>query len=75
MTRAEQIAAEWRSRLKTELSRSNDTTRESIVRWLLGEDLDRFDSYTPERLEIEVQAMDYRYRILIQRYFETPTRL
>lgn len=72
MTRAEQIAAELRSRLQTELSHSNDTTRESIVRWLLGKDLDRFDSYTPERLEIEIQAMDYRYRILVQRYFETP---
>ncbi|MBD1845248.1 HetZ-related protein 2 [Cyanobacteria bacterium FACHB-63] len=72
MTRAEQIAAELRSRLETELSRSNTTTRESIIRWLLGEDLDRFDSYTPERLDIEIQAMDYRYRILVQRYFETP---
>ncbi|GAP96145.1 HetZ-related protein 2 [Leptolyngbya sp. NIES-2104] len=72
MTRAEQIAAEWRSQLKTDLSRSSETTRESIVRWLLGEDLNRFDEYTPERFDIEVQAMDYRYRILIQRYFETP---
>jgi hypothetical protein len=72
MTYVEQITEDWRSRLKTELPRSSDTTRESIVRWLLGDDLDRFETYTPERLEIEVQAMDYRYRILIQRYFETP---
>ncbi|MCU0550011.1 MAG: HetZ-related protein 2 [Leptolyngbya sp. Prado105] len=72
MTYVEQIAEDWRSRLKTELPRSSDATRESIVRWLLGDDLDRFATYPPERLEIEVQAMDYRYRILIQRYFETP---
>ncbi|MBD2082774.1 HetZ-related protein 2 [Leptolyngbya sp. FACHB-17] len=72
MTRAEQIASDLRSRLQTELPRSNETTRESIIRWLLGEDLDRFDSYTPERLDIEIQAMDYRYRILVQRYYETP---
>jgi hypothetical protein len=72
MTHVEQIAEDWRSRLKTELPRSSDATRESIVRWLLGDDLDRFATYTPERLNIEVQAMDYRYRILMQRYFETP---
>ncbi|HTL88784.1 MAG TPA: HetZ-related protein 2 [Leptolyngbya sp.] len=72
MTRAEQIAADWRSRLQTELARTNDTTRESIIRWLLGDHLDRFETYNPERFNIEVQAMDYRYRILIQRYFETP---
>ncbi|MEP0918622.1 HetZ-related protein 2 [Leptolyngbya sp. DQ-M1] len=72
MTRAEQIASDLRSRLQTELPRSNDTNRESIIRWLLGEDLDRFDSYTPERLDIEIQAMDYRYRILVQRYYEAP---
>ncbi|MBD1824006.1 HetZ-related protein 2 [Cyanobacteria bacterium FACHB-DQ100] len=72
MTRAEQIASDLRSRLQTELPRSNETTRESIIRWLLGEDLDRFDSYTPERLDIEIQAMDYRYRILVQRYYEAP---
>ncbi|MBD1857267.1 MULTISPECIES: HetZ-related protein 2 [Leptolyngbya] len=72
MTYVEQIAEDWRSRLKTELPRSSETTRESIVQWLLGDDLDRFETYTAERLDIEVQAMDYRYRILVQRYFETP---
>lgn len=72
MTYAEKIADDWRSRLKTELPRSSDATKESIIKWLLGDDLDRFESYTPERLEIEIQAMDYRYRILMQRYFEIP---
>lgn len=72
MTHAQQITEDWRSRLKTELPRSSDTTRESIIKWLLGGNLDRFKTYAPERLEIEIQAMDYRYRILMQRYFETP---
>jgi hypothetical protein len=72
MTYAEKIADDWRSRLKTELPRSSDATRESIIKWLLGDDLDRFETYTPERLEIEIQAMDYRYRILMQRYLEAP---
>lgn len=72
MTLAEDIAEKWRSRLTEDLPKLNSATRESIVRWLLGEDQARFESYTPERLEIEIQAMDYRYRILQQRYLDVP---
>ena len=72
MTLAEDIAAQWRSRLTEELPKLSDTAQSSIVRWLIGEDEARFESYTPERLEIELQAMDYRYRILQQRYLDVP---
>jgi DNA-binding protein Fis len=72
MTLAEEISAKWRSRLEADLPNSSSTMRESIVRWLMGEDASRFDTYPPERLEIEDQAMDYRYRILQQRYLEVP---
>lgn len=72
MTLAEDIAANWRSRLTTDIPQFSESTRNSIVRWLIGEDQTRFESFTPERLEIETQAMDYRYRILVQRYLEAP---
>jgi hypothetical protein len=36
------------------------------VQWLLGEDPDRFEALTPEKLEIIRSAMDYRYRILLR---------
>jgi hypothetical protein len=72
MTLADEIADKWRSRLTEDLPKTSSTTRESIIRWLLGEDRARFESYTPERLEIEHQAMDYRYRILQQRYLDVP---
>ncbi len=72
MTLAEDIAANWRSRLTAELPNTSESTRNSIVRWLIGEDQTRFESFTPDRLEIETQAMDYRYRILGQRYLDAP---
>jgi len=42
--------------------------RESIIRWLLGKDLERFYLLNQTQLEITKQAMEYRYRILCQRY-------
>lgn len=65
---AAELAQEWRQRLATECPGSSLATRESIMRWLMGEDLERFDALTPPQLAIAQQAMDYRYRILQQRY-------
>lgn len=65
---AQELAEEWRQRLVTDCPDSCPSTRESIVRWLLGEDLERFDTLTPSELAIAGQAMDYRWRILQQRY-------
>jgi hypothetical protein len=72
MTLADEIVDKWRSRLTEDLPKTSSATRESIIRWLLGEDRARFESYTSERLDIEHQAMDYRYRILQQRYLDVP---
>lgn len=72
MTFADDIAARWRSLLESELPKSSRSTQESIIKWLIGEDPARFEAYTPEQREIAEQAMDYRYRILRQRYFEAP---
>lgn len=68
MTLAEEFGQEWRSRLQTGCPDLSPDERESIVRWLLGEDLQRFDSFPPAQLSVTQQAMDYRYRILQQRY-------
>jgi len=72
MVMAEEIAIKWRSRLETELPDLSPTHRESIVDWLLGEDQSRFDGLTPSLRQIAEQAMDYRYRILRQRYYNVP---
>lgn len=67
---AEEIANEWRSRLETELPGQSPAARESIIRWLIGEDESRFEDLTPSLRQIAEQAMDYRYRILRQRYLD-----
>ncbi|HAZ45680.1 MAG TPA: hypothetical protein DDW76_27345 [Cyanobacteria bacterium UBA11369] len=68
MRLAEELAQKWRDRLVADCPNESPATRESIVRWLLGKDLARYDSLTKSELEIAWQAMDYRYRILRQRY-------
>lgn len=65
---AEELTLAWRSRLQTECADQPPAVRESIVRWLVGEDADRLEEMEPEQQAIARQAMDYRYRILKQRY-------
>lgn len=68
MTVAEKFSEDWRSRLTAELTDHSSSTCDSIVRWLVGEDAARLDTLTPEQRQIAQQAMDYRYRILRERY-------
>ncbi|MEO1068111.1 MAG: HetZ-related protein 2 [Cyanobacteria bacterium J06638_6] len=42
----------------------------SIVNWLLGESPDRFDTLAASDLAIAQRAIEYRYRILQQRYWD-----
>ncbi len=68
MALAEELANEWRSRLEADLPESGTAMRESIIAWLIGEDKSRFDELNDSLRQISMQAMDYRYRILKQRY-------
>lgn len=68
MALAEELRETWRSRLESDCAAHSSTDRESIIAWLLGSDLERYDEMTPEQLGIARQAIDYRYRILLQRY-------
>ncbi|MFB2917968.1 MULTISPECIES: HetZ-related protein 2 [Aerosakkonema] len=67
---AENLADSWRSRLQLDCPNHDSATYESIVSWLLGKDLERYETLTPAQLVIAEQAMDYRYRILRHRYLE-----
>jgi DNA-binding CsgD family transcriptional regulator len=58
----------WRSRLLKDGAGQSQLEQESILNWLLGEDRARFATLSPHQLAIAEQAMDYRYRILRQRY-------
>lgn len=61
------LAQKWRSRLIVECPEQSAVTRESIVQWLIG-NTERFEMLNSSDLEIVQQAMEYRYRILKQRY-------
>ncbi len=65
---AEDLAHDWRSRLSCDCPEQSTATRESIIRWLLGDDLKRFEMLNYASLQIAQQGMEYRYRILRHRY-------
>lgn len=68
MALAEELRRTWRSRLQESNLNLSSADQESIIDWLLGEDTQRFDELEPSQLVVAKQAMDYRYRILQQRY-------
>jgi len=65
---ADELEQDLQNRLSIDYPEQNPTTSKSIIRWLLGENLERFDTMMPNELAVASQAMDYRYRILRQRY-------
>ncbi|NES94475.1 MAG: helix-turn-helix domain-containing protein, partial [Desertifilum sp. SIO1I2] len=68
MSEVDKFASFWRSQLEKECGDRDSETRQSIIEWLLGEDRDRLETLDSQQLAIAQQAMDYRYRILRQRY-------
>ncbi|AFY77196.1 hypothetical protein Ple7327_1849 [Pleurocapsa sp. PCC 7327] len=72
---AEELERFWRSRLLKDQPEQTQRERDSIINWLLGEDRAGVEDFSPERLAIARQGMDYRYRILCQRYLNVhPTK-
>lgn len=68
MALVEEIRQNWRSQIQGSCPNLPTTDQESIIAWLIGEDQRRFETLSPEQLTIVQQAMDYRFRILQQRY-------
>jgi DNA-binding CsgD family transcriptional regulator len=68
----DKIQSQWQNRLAEDCATHNETTQASILNWLLGEDRDRWETLDPQQLQIANQAMDYRLRILNQRYLGLP---
>jgi plasmid stabilization system protein ParE len=68
MALAEELADRWRSRLQKELPDHKPDIQESIVSWLLGDNPARLDELDRNLQQVTEQAMDYRYRILRERY-------
>ena len=68
MACAEDIRRDWHARLEADGINQPPDATPSIVKWLLGEDITRFDGLSSKDLKVAQRAMDYRYRILRQRY-------
>jgi hypothetical protein len=68
----DKIANKWTNRIAAESNSQNIATQTSILNWLLGEDRHRWETLDVEHLKIAEQAMDYRWRILLQRYLGLP---
>lgn len=65
---AQEIEQQWRSQLNRECTEQSTTTRESILSWLIGTDVERYENLDTHQLEIVRSAIAYRYRILKERY-------
>ncbi|WP_353929767.1 HetZ-related protein 2 [Okeanomitos corallinicola TIOX110] len=62
------LAQYWQKRLEAECPEQSEAARQSIILWLLGLDSTRLSQLNPKELEVAKQAMEYRWRILRQRY-------
>ncbi|MDB9529888.1 HetZ-related protein 2 [Oscillatoria sp. CS-180] len=69
MTVVEDIIKTWSTKLAEELSGESDSTRQSILTWLIGPNPERFNDASEDNQQILVQALNYRYQILQQRYW------
>ncbi|MEM9542892.1 MAG: HetZ-related protein 2 [Cyanobacteria bacterium P01_E01_bin.42] len=65
---ARELETFWEKRLLEECADRPQATRQSIALWLLGEDRERFADMDDRQKAITRQAIEYRYRILHQRY-------
>jgi DNA-binding CsgD family transcriptional regulator len=68
MTQADTLAFQWITQLEKDLPNENPTTRDSILRWLLGEKPEHFATLNTQQYTIASAAMDFVYRILQSRY-------
>lgn len=72
VTKLEQI---WQTRLQQEQPHLTPEVQNSIIGWLLGEDRNQWETLAPKKSIIAQQGMDYRYRILHQRYLGKSPRV
>ncbi|MBE9110599.1 hypothetical protein IQ273_14355 [Nodosilinea sp. LEGE 07298] len=68
MNIAQGLRQQWLQRIASEHPEINAEDREAIVNWLLGESPERLTGLTEPDQAIARQAIEYRYRILQQRY-------
>lgn len=74
MALALDMTLSWRTRIYYECQEQSTATRESVISWLLGKDLERFEMLNHTQMEIAQQRIEYRYRVLRHRYLGLPSK-
>ncbi|NER79770.1 MAG: HetZ-related protein 2 [Leptolyngbya sp. SIO1D8] len=64
------ITQVWTTKLATELPEHSEDVRRSILQWLMGPNPERFDEASSGDRDVLAQALEYRYQILRQRYWD-----
>jgi uncharacterized protein (DUF433 family) len=72
MAVVEELKQDWQTQLQTSCPNLSSTEQDIVTRWLMGENPERLEEMPPAQLMVAQQAMDYRYRILQQRYLGVP---
>ena len=65
---ASDLLLSWQQQVKADLPNQPADTHRAIALWLVGA-AERFESMSSAELKLAKKAMDYRYRILISRYW------
>ncbi|NEQ33932.1 MAG: HetZ-related protein 2 [Leptolyngbya sp. SIO4C5] len=75
MPLAEDLTHKWQSRLQKDYPNQTPAVHAAVTQWLIGSNPQRFEQYSDVELAVVRQAIEYRYRILQQRYWDvTPER-
>lgn len=62
----------WLDRLTKEHQNWSLQQKENIIQWLFGNNCQEWEGYSPQELEVITKGLEYRYRILTQRYLGQP---
>ncbi len=68
---SQDLSSAWQKQIAIDLPDQSTATHQSIAQWLVGEP-ERFAEMTPAEIRLAQNAMDYRYRIFISRYWGVP---
>jgi hypothetical protein len=62
------LSAIWQQQLATDLPDQSAATHQAVAQWLVGEP-ERFEEMSAHEVKLAKNAMDYRYRIFLSRYW------
>ena len=68
MALVETLREEWKTRIQSDCAGYSPMVHGGILNWLMGKDESLLNQVDSAHLQVICQGMDFRYRILLQRY-------